>query len=79
MEVYDDIQSIDLLQSQGIGVADINKLNGHGICTIKGLFMTTKRTLCKLKGLSEAKVEKMLEAASKLYESGKSFIIGSKT
>lgn len=50
-------------------VADIKKLKSVGICTIKGIQMTTKRALCNVKGLSEAKVEKIKEAANKLIVS----------
>jgi meiotic recombination protein DMC1 len=62
-------QSMDLdgLQSQGINVADIRKLQAAGICTIKGLRMTTRKKLCTIKGLSEAKVDKIREALIKLY------------
>lgn len=50
-------------------VADIKKLKSVGICTIKGIQMTTRRALCNVKGLSEAKVEKIKEAANKLIVS----------
>lgn len=50
-------------------VADIKKLKAVGICTIKGIQMTTKRALCNVKGLSEAKVDKIKEAANKLVVS----------
>ncbi|KAJ7330085.1 hypothetical protein JRQ81_016259 [Phrynocephalus forsythii] len=63
-------QDIDLLQKHGINVADIKKLKSVGICTIKGIQMTTRRALCNVKGLSEAKVEKIKEAANKLIEPG---------
>ncbi|GBM75505.1 Meiotic recombination protein DMC1/LIM15 [Araneus ventricosus] len=59
-------QDIDLLQEHGINVADIKKLKTSGICTIRGLQMTTKKKLGAIKGLSEAKVDKIKEAASKL-------------
>ncbi|XP_071278971.1 meiotic recombination protein DMC1/LIM15 homolog isoform X4 [Agelaius tricolor] len=63
-------QDIDLLQKHGINVADIKKLKAVGICTIKGIQMTTRRALCNVKGLSEAKVDKIKEAANKLVEPG---------
>lgn len=50
-------------------VADIKKLKSVGICTIKGIQMTTRRALCNIKGLSEAKVDKIKEAANKLIVS----------
>ncbi|XP_046856493.1 meiotic recombination protein DMC1/LIM15 homolog [Xenia sp. Carnegie-2017] len=61
---------IDLLQNHGINVADIKKLKAAGICTIKGVQMTTRRKLCQIKGISEAKMEKIKEAAAKLSTAG---------
>lgn len=64
------IQSIDGLQNSGIGAADIQKLRLAGICTVKGVNMTPKRALLKVKGLSEAKVDKIKEAAAKMQDAG---------
>lgn len=64
------ILSVDELQNHGIGAADIQKLKIAGICTIKGVNMTSKRTLSKVKGLSEAKVDKIKETACKIQDSG---------
>ncbi|KAI8616211.1 HsLim15 [Chytriomyces sp. MP71] len=66
----DDILSIDALSTCGINVSDIQKLKQAGINTIKNVQMTTVRTLCKIKGMSDAKVEKIKEAASKLVPNG---------
>lgn len=63
-------QDIDLLQNHGINVADIKKLKSAGICTIKGVQMTTRRKMCQIKGISEAKMEKIKEAAAKLANAG---------
>ncbi|XP_075038952.1 meiotic recombination protein DMC1/LIM15 homolog isoform X7 [Mixophyes fleayi] len=63
-------QDIDMLQKHGINVVDIKKLKSAGICTVKGVQMTTKKTMCSVKGLSEAKVDKIKEAANKLIEPG---------
>ena len=52
---------IDELQSHGINAADIKKLKVSGICTVKGVQMTTRKKLCAIKGLSEAKVDKIKE------------------
>ncbi|XP_017560933.1 meiotic recombination protein DMC1/LIM15 homolog isoform X4 [Pygocentrus nattereri] len=51
-------------------MADIKKLKSVGICTVKGIQMTTRRALCNVKGLSEAKVDKIKEAAGKLLITG---------
>ncbi|KAK3781503.1 hypothetical protein RRG08_054842 [Elysia crispata] len=59
-------QDIDILQNHGINVADIKKLKQAGICTIRGVQMTTKKKLCTIKGISEAKMEKIKEAALKI-------------
>uniref|UniRef100_T1IRE9 Meiotic recombination protein DMC1/LIM15 homolog n=1 Tax=Strigamia maritima TaxID=126957 RepID=T1IRE9_STRMM len=71
-EIGDDdfFQDVDVLQSHGINVADIKKLKAAGICTIRGLQMCTKKRLCAIKGISEAKVEKIKEVVVKLSECG---------
>jgi len=63
-EVY--FQDIDILQNHGINVADIKKLKSVGICTVKGIQMQTKRKLLQIKGISEAKVDKIKEAIQKI-------------
>uniref|UniRef100_A0A665U9G4 RecA family profile 2 domain-containing protein n=1 Tax=Echeneis naucrates TaxID=173247 RepID=A0A665U9G4_ECHNA len=60
----------DLLQKHGINMADIKKLKSVGICTVKGIQMTTRKALCNIKGLSEAKVEKIKEATGKMLNVG---------
>ncbi|KAG7258883.1 hypothetical protein CRUP_035621 [Coryphaenoides rupestris] len=59
-------QDIDLLQKHGINMADLKKMKAVGICTVKGIQMTTRRALGNIKGLSEAKVDKIKEAAGKM-------------
>merc|ERR1719341_2794440 len=66
-------QDIELLQSHGINVADIKKLKSAGICTVRGIQMITKKKLCAIKGLSEAKVDKMKEAILKICGSNAGF------
>lgn len=63
-------QDVDVLQSHGINVADIKKLKAAGICTVKGIQMTTRKRLGTIKGISEAKVDKIKEAAAKLSDNG---------
>ena len=69
----DFYQDIEMLQSHGINVADIKKLKTAGICTVRGIQMITKKKLCAIKGLSEAKVEKMKEAVLKICGSNAGF------
>ncbi|XP_042230038.1 meiotic recombination protein DMC1/LIM15 homolog [Homarus americanus] len=64
---------IDELQSHGINVADIKKLKSAGICTVRGVQMTTRRKMCTIKGLSEAKVDKIKEVTAKL-SGGEGFV-----
>lgn len=63
-------QDVDILQKHGINVADIKKLKAVGICTIKGVQMTTKKKLSNIKGFSETKVEKIKEACLKVTTLG---------
>jgi hypothetical protein len=51
----------------GIGAADIAKLKSSGICTVYAVQATTKRNLSKIKGLSDAKVDKIKEAVCKIF------------
>ncbi|KAK9760302.1 Meiotic recombination protein dmc1 [Basidiobolus ranarum] len=61
---------IDELQKQGINAGDIQKLKVSGLCTVKAIQMISRRNLCKIKGLSEAKVDKIKEAANKISACG---------
>ncbi|GAB1524602.1 Meiotic recombination protein dmc1 [Rhizoctonia solani] len=65
---------IDELQSHGINAQDITKLKKKGICTVSAVRMTSRRNMLKIKGMSEAKVEKIKEAAQKML--GSSFQTG---
>ncbi|CAN1808181.1 Meiotic recombination protein DMC1 homolog [Linum perenne] len=68
-------EAIDKLISQGINAGDVKKLQDAGIYTCNGLMMHTKKNLTGIKGLSEAKVDKICEAAEKLVNFG--YITGS--
>ncbi|KAG9114063.1 Meiotic recombination protein dmc1 [Ceratobasidium sp. 392] len=65
---------IEELQAHGINAQDITKLKKEGICTVSGVRMTSRRNLLKIKGMSEAKVEKIKEASQKIL--GSSFQTG---
>ncbi|EYC36693.1 hypothetical protein Y032_0866g2763 [Ancylostoma ceylanicum] len=69
-EDVDFFQDVEQLQNHGINMADIKKLQSVGICTVKGVMMTTKKRLAEIKGLSEAKVDKIKEAACKILKNG---------
>lgn len=66
--------SVDDLQQHGINMQDILKLKAAAINTVSGVNMTTRKQMLKIKGMSEAKVEKIKEAAHKII--GSSFATG---
>ncbi|KAJ1697108.1 hypothetical protein LUZ63_005620 [Rhynchospora breviuscula] len=74
-EEEDCFESIDKLISQGINAGDVKKLQDAGIYTCNGLMMHTKKSLTGIKGLSEAKVDKICEAADKIVSMG--YVTGS--
>ncbi|KAJ5929745.1 Meiotic recombination protein dmc1 [Penicillium verhagenii] len=77
---YDDenfIVDIDGIQSHGIGAADITKLKANGYYTVASVHGATRRTLLKIKGFSEVKVEKIKEAVQKCLPSASGFITAS--
>ncbi|KAJ3752303.1 putative DMC1 protein [Lentinula raphanica] len=51
--------TVDELQQHGINMQDIHKLKAAAINTVSGVNMTTRRQMLKIKGMSEAKVEKI--------------------
>ncbi|KAK4357158.1 hypothetical protein RND71_022768 [Anisodus tanguticus] len=71
----DLFEAIDKLISHGINAGDVKKLQDAGIYTCNGLMMHTKKNLTGIKGLSEAKVDKICEAAEKIVNFG--YITGS--
>ena len=64
---------VDQLADKGVSASDIEKLKEAGFHTAETVHMTTKRNLLDIKGLSEAKVEKILLGAQQICTKG-SFI-----
>ncbi|BEJ11635.1 hypothetical protein CspHIS471_0200950 [Cutaneotrichosporon sp. HIS471] len=62
----DEENSVDELQAHGINVSDITKLKAAGIVTVLGVAQTPRKNLAKIKGLSEAKIEKLKEVSQKM-------------
>ena len=56
---------IDRLIEMGINQGDVNKLAEAGFKTVESVIYSTKKTLINVKGLSEPKVDKIIEAGSK--------------
>ncbi|CAI2373964.1 unnamed protein product [Moneuplotes crassus] len=59
-----------VLENEGINAGDIKKLEDAGYATVEGIAFTQKRQLTQIKGLSEAKVDKILECAAKIVNLG---------
>jgi meiotic recombination protein DMC1 len=57
---------LNMLEKCGIGQADIIKLRNVGIMTVKGILQTQKKELMQIKGITEAKVDKIFESAMKI-------------
>ena len=51
-----------VLKACGIAAADTKKLKDAGLCTVEAVAYSPKKDLIQIKGLSEAKVEKIIEA-----------------
>ncbi|KAG6431061.1 hypothetical protein SASPL_109136 [Salvia splendens] len=66
----DLFEAIDKLTAHGINAGDVKKLQDAGIYTCNGLMMHTKKNLTGIKGLSEAKVDKICEAVEKIVNFG---------
>uniref|UniRef100_A0A383W8N5 RecA family profile 1 domain-containing protein n=1 Tax=Tetradesmus obliquus TaxID=3088 RepID=A0A383W8N5_TETOB len=60
--VVDDFQEIEALAELGVSAADVKKAKEGGFFTIQSLIMNPRKCLYAVKGLSEAKADKMLEA-----------------
>jgi len=69
-------EEIEKLQEMGINATDIKKLKEHGIHTVAGVLMHTKKQLMDIKGVTEKKVEQLVAAANRISDF--SFISGTK-
>ena len=61
---------IKALEEKGINAGDIKKLEEAGFHTVEAVAFTPKKHLVQVKGLSENKVDKIIEAAHKLVNLG---------
>ncbi|CAH0473439.1 unnamed protein product [Peronospora belbahrii] len=67
-------EPIDLLQDAGINTTDIAKLKNGGFATIGQLFQVSQRKLLGVKGISESKMDKLLQAGRKLMPEKSGFV-----
>ncbi|KAG2204041.1 hypothetical protein INT47_007035 [Mucor saturninus] len=58
------------LENNGISPSDIKKLQGAGFFTIESIAYTPKKVLLSIKGLSEAKVEKIIREVTAMASLG---------
>lgn len=61
---------IDKLQDAGINAADLTKLKAAGFNTSQSIVFAMRKDLLSIKGLSDQKVEKIIEAARKSCDAG---------
>ncbi|CAI7731369.1 unnamed protein product [Closterium sp. NIES-54] len=61
---------IEQLEQCGISATDVKKLREGGLFTVEAVAFTSRKDLLKIKGISEAKVDRLNEAASKLVPMG---------
>ncbi|KAK8950933.1 hypothetical protein KSP39_PZI003221 [Platanthera zijinensis] len=61
---------IEQLEISGIAAIDIKKLRDAGLCTVEAIAYSPRKELLQIKGISEAKVDKIIGAASKLVPLG---------
>ncbi|KAI3417065.1 uncharacterized protein J3R85_014809 [Psidium guajava] len=61
---------VEQLQASGIASVDVKKLKDAGLCTVESVVYSPRKELLQIKGISEAKVDKIIEAASKLVPLG---------
>jgi len=61
---------IKALEEKGINAGDVKKLEEAGFHTVEAIAFTPKKLLIQTKGLSENKVDKIIEAAQKIVNLG---------
>lgn len=69
-EVMVSYEEIDRLQDMGISAADISKLKQHGLHTVHSVMMRTRKELSAIKGITDAKIDKIQSASEKFMELG---------
>ncbi|KAF2345758.1 DNA recombination and repair protein Rad51-like C-terminal, partial [Trinorchestia longiramus] len=57
-------------QQHGVSASDIKKLEDSGYCTVESVAFAPKKSLLTIKGISEAKAEKIMAEAAKLVPMG---------
>ncbi|GAA5859960.1 hypothetical protein JCM8547_003034 [Rhodosporidiobolus lusitaniae] len=63
-------QPVSALQAHGLSAKDCEKLTEAGYATIEAVAYTPKKVLCQVKGISEAKADKIIAQVSKMIPMG---------
>ncbi|EEE53249.1 hypothetical protein OsJ_36165 [Oryza sativa Japonica Group] len=58
---------IEQLQASGIAALDVKKLKDAGLCTVESVVYSPRKDLLQIKGISEAKVDKIIEGGNQLH------------
>ncbi|KAI9245218.1 Rad51-domain-containing protein [Phascolomyces articulosus] len=66
----DSVTLLDSLVEHGIAAGDVKKLKEVGFFTVESIAYSPKKSLLTIKGLSEAKVDKILKEASNMVDLG---------
>ena len=53
-----------ILKAAGIAAIDIKKLKDAGLCTVESVAYSPRKELLLIKGISDAKVDKIVEAGT---------------
>jgi DNA repair protein RAD51 len=61
---------LSALEGSGITAADLKKLSEAGYTTVEAIAFSTKKQLVEVKGISEAKADKVIASASQLVPMG---------
>ncbi len=70
VEQKEHTKPIEALEEMGIGMQDIQRLKKEGYVTTKSILMEVKKNLAKVKGITEVKLDKIIECAMKVEEFG---------
>lgn len=54
-------------KASGIASIDVKKLKDAGLCTVESVAYSPRKDLLQIKGISEAKVDKIIEAGMPFY------------
>ncbi|KAK8900051.1 recombinase rad51 [Tritrichomonas musculus] len=61
---------LSALEGAGITAADLKKLSEHGFTTVESIAFSTKKNLVEVKGISDAKADKIIAQAGQLVPMG---------